>query len=60
MKKLSDKRGFFPGTHQKIYLEEDVKQFIKDLKKEVLDKWYNSKQEDFINIVNKLAGDSLK
>ena len=37
MKTLSDKRGYFPRTHQVIYLDKDVKQFIKEIETDAND-----------------------
>ncbi len=61
MKTLSDKRHRGTGEMW-FYFEEDVKKFIKDLKK-FFEDWHNDKQYpelEWINAkINELAGDKL-
>ena len=56
---LSEKKGACPRYTEDWYLEEDVKEFIKLLKEEMI---YTSQDTEIFNkeLIDKLAGDDLK
>jgi len=66
-KTLSDKRKericcntCDKGENIKHYLEEDVKEFIKELKEEMFDLIYNDGEySDFAEMIDKLSGPKL-